>query len=797
MDHRIYVANGRSGGKVMRPGDSPGSAIDMDQRDLRVDFETFLPEGISGRSQFGHAFDAWGHRFLSWNTIHIRQEILSPSDLERNPGLTRTETNAAISDHGDSARIYALVPPPRTFNNEPTDHFNASCGLTIERGGIFPAEFAGDAFVCEPLVGLVHRDRLEPGRGPAYTARRGEDGKEFLASTDPWFHPVNLRSGPDGALYVADFYREMVEHPDYVPRELRAGIDFARGKGHGRIYRIVPEGIRLLPVEDLGSLPLASLVEHLKSPNGEARDTAQRVLLERADPGAVALLSRLLVEAKESTARAHSLWSLHALKALEPKDLEKALEASDARLRETALRVARGKKEYLARLASRIEALADDPDPGARFQALLALGDLEPKLATLARIAGRDGGDRWFQSALLSAITGREAALLALLVTGAGAGTASRAKTGSREWEELLREVAILAGASAEGESLRAANELLSSLLAQGARDRALLLASGLVKGAALRGRGSRGRVAGSGVVETARQAAGEPGVEKSVRLNAIAVLAEDSFDLAGPTLKSLLDPGGDLDLAVAAVAALSAQGAEDVLPLLLSAWARATPRLRGAILDAFLKRPARLDALLAALERGSLSATDLDPTSRDGLLRALDPERKKRLQGMLPGGTVPGKEGDRASVLARYLESLPAAGEALNGAKLYEANCAGCHRFSGLGHAVGPELAGIGKKSREELLVALLDPNRTIVPGYSAYTVVTDDGQVLTGVIVSETANAITLRRSGGIEDGVLRASIRAISSTGTSLMPEGLEKSLNVREMADLLEYLRGRSR
>jgi len=232
LDGRIYGANGRSGGRIRRPEDPPEKAVDIAQRDFRFDPESLVVEATAGPSQFGQAFDAWGRRFLSWNTIHIRQEVISPRDLERHPHLDRTEVVAPISDHGDSARLYALTPPPRTFNSEPTDHFNASCGIAIEAGGIFPEPYAGSAFVCEPLVGIVHRDRLlrlDAGKSPVYTATRGEAEREFLASSDPWFHPVNLQSGPDGALYVVDFYREMVEHPDYVPRELRGGIDFTRG----------------------------------------------------------------------------------------------------------------------------------------------------------------------------------------------------------------------------------------------------------------------------------------------------------------------------------------------------------------------------------------------------------------------------------------------------------------------------------------------------------------------------------------------------------------------------------------
>src|SRR5205085_1974485 len=148
------------------------------------------------------------------------------------------------------------------------------------------ASYRGNLFVCEPLTNLVHRRTLAPA-GVTFVARRAEQGKELLAAADPWFHGVNLATGPDGALYIADFYRRWVEHPLYVPEKLRAGIDWRKGHEHGRIWRVRPKGTRPAATPRLRQAAPAELVRRLGHPNGWWRDTAQRLLVERQDRQAI------------------------------------------------------------------------------------------------------------------------------------------------------------------------------------------------------------------------------------------------------------------------------------------------------------------------------------------------------------------------------------------------------------------------------------------------------------------------------------------------------------------------------
>src|SRR5439155_13295290 len=181
-----------------------------------------------------------------------------------------------------------------------------SCALTIFRGQLLGTQYQGNAFVCEPLTNLVHRRRLKPA-GVTFIAERTEQGKEFLASTDPWFHPVNLTTGPDGALYVVDFYRKWVGHTDFVPEKLRGTIDWRVGAEHGRIWRIRKKEAKPEAPPRLRNANGAQLVEMLSHPNGWRRDTAQRLLVERRSGRAIPLLHEAARNASTPQARVHAL----------------------------------------------------------------------------------------------------------------------------------------------------------------------------------------------------------------------------------------------------------------------------------------------------------------------------------------------------------------------------------------------------------------------------------------------------------------------------------------------------------
>ncbi len=398
LDNWVYGANGRSDGNVRRPDDPPERAVSIRARDFRFRPDGSRFEATSGPSQFGQAGDDWGNRFLSWNTIPVRQALFEQSFMDRNPRLSAFGVRD-IADPADTGQVFPISPRPQTFNRERTDFSNALCGLTIYRGDRLGEDYAGNAFAGESLTNLVHRRVLAPA-GPTFVSRRGEQACEFLASSDPWFHPVYMTTGPDGALYIVDFYRRWVEHPAFVAESLRPKVDWRQGSGHGRIWRVARRDLDASrpPAPRLTGAPTKDLVAQLESPNGWRRDTAQRLLVERRDPAAAPLLAALVARGPLAQTKLHALSILEALTQLDEASLLAALKDEDPHVCQHALRLAAprlAESSALRASAAACSALADSGNALVHFQLALALASVEgpEKTAALVKLADRDAAD--------------------------------------------------------------------------------------------------------------------------------------------------------------------------------------------------------------------------------------------------------------------------------------------------------------------------------------------------------------------------------------------------------------------
>jgi len=197
----------RRGALGGRPADKK---VSIRRRDFRFRPDRKQFESIAGHSQFGCAHDDWGNRFPVFNNIPIRHIAMEQRYLDRQMLLAGTETVVPISAPDDKGRVYYLAPPTLLIP-QASDYFTSACGPTVYRGDPLGLDYPGSFFVCEPVHNLVQRRRLVP-RSATFVAERTDIGKDFLASTDPWFHGVFTATGPDGCLYVVDFYRKFVEH---------------------------------------------------------------------------------------------------------------------------------------------------------------------------------------------------------------------------------------------------------------------------------------------------------------------------------------------------------------------------------------------------------------------------------------------------------------------------------------------------------------------------------------------------------------------------------------------------------
>ena len=802
LDNWIYGANGRSDGNVRRPADPPDKAISIRARDFRFRPDGSAIEATSGASQFGQAGDDWGNRFLSWNTIPIRHALFDQHFLERSARLSAYAVRD-IADPNDTGAVFPISPRPQTFNRERTDFYNALCGLTVYRGDALGPDYVGSAFVGESLTNLVHRRVLMP-EGASFVSRRGEHAREFLASRDPWFHPVYMTTGSDGALYIVDFYRRWVEHPAFVAESLRGGVDWRQGAGHGRIWKVSRRENSWPPQSPprMSKDTTTALVDFLKSPNGWRRDTAQRLLVERGDALAAPLLRATVADSRLPQAKLHALSTLEALGQLDDGLLLRAMEDGEPHVRQHAMRLAAPRLAGSPMLAKPLARMADFPHPLVRFQLALSMGEIEgkQKIEALVKLADLEDRDPIISAAIAGSL-GRsiDKFLVELLLHNPD----WRRKPSATQLR-FLTDVAAIACSDDDPRHLAACLSQAAAGKPGELRPGNLAILVGAAQGLSDRGQSLRAilkapppgfetRLAALGpLVASARALATNDHAanDKSAldyRLAAIDVLGQVDTG-AGKILLELLAPDNNPALQLAAARALAEPDAETAAAMFV-AWQETTTVTRRALVAAALRSRAGSEALVTAIADERILPRELDPGVREALLAVRDEkvrERAKNLFAVEAGGP------SRQEVVTRFEPLLKRQGQSVRGAAVFEKHCLTCHSVQGRGQRVGPDLSGVGARPRETVLVDLFDPCRQVAPDFVAYTLLTRQGQVLTGLVVSETATSVTLRRADGAQDIVPRRQIEELRGTGKSLMPEGLESTLSEENVADLLEFL-----
>jgi putative heme-binding domain-containing protein len=468
-------------------------------------------------------------------------------------------------------------------------------------------------------------------------------------------------------------------------------------------------------------------------------------------------------------------------------------------VREQALRLAEERLPRAPGLLPAVARLAGDASPRVRFQAALALGASTGKerLAALAALLRNPESDAWTQTAALSSCGKQASELLATLV----GDERFRKSPASRQRQAVLR-VASLAAATADDTRLAS---MLALLRLQPSQTAPVPWQFALVEGL------------GEGLCNTRRSLAQlleqTPDALKAEvhplrdffsraakmapvarepladRLTATRLLGYAPFGVAKSALAKLLSPRQPAELQLAAIRALSLHPQPEVAPTLLGAWSGYSPTVRRECVEALFARTERLRALLAALEQKTVLTGQLEPARVEQLRRHRDAAVRARAQKVLAGVAAP----ERQKVVDAYRPALDLKADRMRGKVLFKKTCATCHRLENEGYEVGPDLlAALKNKTREQLLLDILDPSREVDPRFQNYIVTTTKGQTLTGLIATETASSITLRRGEKAEDVLLRSQIEDITATGKSVMPENLETQLSKQDLADVIEYL-----
>ncbi|MDQ6632646.1 MAG: HEAT repeat domain-containing protein, partial [Verrucomicrobiota bacterium] len=406
IDNWIYLTSGLTAAKVSSPEYPNHPVVFCNRTDFRFKPDTDEFEETSGTAQFGQTFDNFGHKFICSNRNHNQHVVMQSRYLKRNPNLSFTELVQDTPDHGAACKLFPLSHNITTAASH-TGFFTSACGVTIYEGTAMPEKYRGNFFTCEPAGNLVHHDVLKPS-GDTFVASRAYEDREFIASPDNWFRPVNLAVGPDGALYVCDMYRKTIEHPEYLPEEMRKTTDFTSGKDNGRIYRIsaANEGIKKVRTPNLDKASIETLCVYLNDPNSWWSMTAHRLLIEKKNPAAIPILKEFCKNGKSPEARVHALRILESFGALDEKEIKNALADKNENVREQGILLAEPHLAQSPELTKAVLKLADDSNSRVRFQCALSLGETSDSkvIPALAKIATRDATEKWTRAATLSSI---------------------------------------------------------------------------------------------------------------------------------------------------------------------------------------------------------------------------------------------------------------------------------------------------------------------------------------------------------------------------------------------------------
>ncbi len=686
-------------------------------------------------------------------------------------------------------RVGGLVPGPVEGGGRAAGYFTGATGVTIYRGDAWPAHFKGLAIIGDVGSNLVHRKRLEPS-GLAFVARRMDEQSEFVSSSDIWFRPAQFANAPDGSLYVIDVCREVIEHPKSLPPEIKRHLDLTAGRDRGRIYRVVPEKFQHRKTPRFSELATSEVVEMLEHGNAWHRETAARVLFERQDLSAAEPLRTLAEDSASPQGRLHAMYALAGMGQLDEALILARLDDEHPQVRRHAIRLAE-RVPASQHLCDQLASLADDDSLEVRYQLAFTVGlvDCAQRATILGRLIRRDANEVWMRAAVQSSLHEGAGALFADLVndsqfrsTAAGDFLARLASQIAQQNQAADMQLALDAiprlPAADAAFALPVIGELLAhrrragGVLAEPARANQLKAIDAVVEKMILAS------------IETAMN----PSADETRRVAAIDALSFASLDDVETVLTSLVDNRQPQQVQRAAITTLGKFSSPRVAPPLVDAWRGLSPQLRETAVEVLFARPERIRTLFDAVDEGEIAVAALPKARLQVAAKSKDQSVKDRAEQYLQSA---GSQ-QRQEIVEAYRSALEMDGDIERGRLHFRKHCAVCHKVEGFGHEIGPNLATIKSRGAETILVNVLDPNREVNPQYLNYVVLTEDGRAMTGMIAAESATSLTLRRAESATDTVLRIDIDQLQSTGLSIMPEGMEESVDKQAMADIIAYL-----
>jgi putative heme-binding domain-containing protein len=633
--------------------------------------------------------------------------------------------------------------------------FTSACGIEVYRDQVLFNDGKTHAFTCEPFHNVVQHHILEDD-GVTFKAVRdpAESKMDFLASEDRWCRPVMVRTGPDGALWVADMYRYMIEHPQWLPQNGKEELlpHYREGDNKGRIWKVVRASARS------GANDSAKAEATLKSANGWLRDKAQMMALQG---GSIAR------SVDHEAPFVQFVWTHLIKETLSNEMALKLFEFQTPRVHEQALQIAEKvewKGDDSSPLHKALAKLVNDKDAKVRLQLACTLGELKFEWAgdLLAELLNSAEPGSPLQGAALSSVLPHLERVCA--------------RADSKSFAMLLRcalatknEKAI-AALLKRMEAQKGLEELLAVL------DEKNLSLAAFAKQVT----DAKAREAIEKMATRLQQAADS--IQTAPTMESLALLASDREhrERVKALLPELWAKKGNAEV-LRLVSKLQPQGGEQFL---LEGWDQRTPAVRGQIIETLLSNDAWT---LALLKRPEAKACDAATRAR------LVKHPKKNIANLAEKVFADSTSATRAAVVEKFKPALKMSGDAARGKTVFASVCISCHKLDGVGLELGPDLRSVVQHDAEKLLNSILDPSAIIEPGFMAYHCTLKNGEQLYGAIATETSASLTLKMAGNLTKSVLRSEIASLKSTGTSLMPEGLEAVMTPQSLADLIAYLK----
>ncbi len=822
-----YIACGLRGGEVQlgshfQDGVSrQQDAIRVGSRDIRFHLESQKIEAVTGPAQFGLTFDLLGSRFFCSNRNPAVQVVFEQPELTNNALVGLVPSTADVLPAGADSRVYPVIDAWTTSNLH-AGQFTAACGLfLLNRDGQYE-----ECFVCEPTGSLVKRETLkrstsrlirvselnsEVGEAnsqvlPTDIESAGEEqAREWLASRDPWFRPVNVTVDPNGDIVVVDMHRAVIEHPRWVPEELKNRPDERWGNDAGRIFRISRRSQleKVNATEDwlfstnekpLGARPTKELVRMLTEDNAWIRETVTRLLIEREDGAAIEpLIEQALDRDLTDATRIYSLRLATILGKGFPADVLPSLasEPNDLFL-VAALRVARQSQAVNPAFADQLTALMNR-SATVEFEVLLSLRNAAASVQqeTMSRIV--DLGDAYLLLAAGTAYGERSVELLEAWLVALNSAPSDAGLTDSvvREASEKLAVAAV----KREGNAVHIIEKILALL------DESECTTSCRI--GCLSAMASCFRSAPDNMHKT-------PELEQKLSdfwslVGSLAVDQQEPTSVRRAAVHLLgVSPSGRFTADLRRMAADSSN--MDLLPDILTAWAQfqdpacdeelekllvgGGPAVRRAAVSLISTSPRRLASIASKLEEGRLAPKLIGASELKIFTERARGEVKQILQQAMDRLV----NSDRRQILADYQSALQLAGDVERGKAVFVKNCATCHKVGNVGVDIGPDISDSRTKQPVQLLTSILDPNQAIDNNYFRFVILTVDGRISEGMIAEETEDAIILLSQDNQRNVIYRDDIEEFKATGVSLMPEGLEAQIDQQAMADLIAFIKG---